>query len=414
MPTLAIALLVSFAALPVMASEPIPANPPARWWKGNLHTHSLWSDGNHFPEMIAEWYREQGYHFLALSDHNTLSQGERWMAARDINKRNAVEAIDKYIARFGDDWVETRGSSADGTLEVRLKPLNEFRGLVEERGRFIMIQSEEISARFGKLPVHMNVANIREVIEPKTGADIADTIRLNLQAVNEQSERTGQPMLQHLNHPNFHYAITAEDIAQVIEEHFFEVYNGHPGVNQLGDAEHPSIERLWDIANAIRVAHLHAPLLLGLGTDDTHHYHGQGGSRPGRGWVMVRAKHLTPESLIEAMKAGDFYASSGVTLKDVRFDKTSKKLSLKIDGAKGATYTTQFIGTTRDFGKNDDPRKSDAVGKVLATSTDLNPSYTFKGDEYYVRAVVTSSEGAVDPSYEGQKKQAWTQPVLSK
>ena len=29
----------------------------ARWWKGNLHTHSLWSDGDDYPEMIADWYR---------------------------------------------------------------------------------------------------------------------------------------------------------------------------------------------------------------------------------------------------------------------------------------------------------------------------------------------------------------------
>ena len=35
---------------------------------------------------------------------------------------------------------------------------------------------------------------------------------------------------------------------------FFEVYNGHPGVNQLGDATHPSVELMWDIANAIRYA----------------------------------------------------------------------------------------------------------------------------------------------------------------
>ena len=46
-----------------------------RWWKGNLHTHSLWSDGNDFPEMIADWYRKNGYHFLALSDHNILKRG---------------------------------------------------------------------------------------------------------------------------------------------------------------------------------------------------------------------------------------------------------------------------------------------------------------------------------------------------
>ena len=26
------------------------------WYKGNTHTHSLWSDGNDFPEMIAKYY----------------------------------------------------------------------------------------------------------------------------------------------------------------------------------------------------------------------------------------------------------------------------------------------------------------------------------------------------------------------
>ena len=35
-----------------------------RWYKGNLHTHSLWSDGNDFPEMICQWYKSHGYHPL--------------------------------------------------------------------------------------------------------------------------------------------------------------------------------------------------------------------------------------------------------------------------------------------------------------------------------------------------------------
>ncbi len=30
------------------ADDVIPRNPPLRWWKGNIHTHSLWSDGNDF------------------------------------------------------------------------------------------------------------------------------------------------------------------------------------------------------------------------------------------------------------------------------------------------------------------------------------------------------------------------------
>ena len=74
-------LLVCFtssAAPPT--DDPVVADPQPRWFKGNLHTHSLWSDGNDYPEMIADWYRRHGYHFLALSDHNILSQGQQWIS----------------------------------------------------------------------------------------------------------------------------------------------------------------------------------------------------------------------------------------------------------------------------------------------------------------------------------------------
>ena len=118
---------------------------------------------------------------------------------------------------------------------------------------------------------------------------------------------------------------------------------------------------------------------MGIATDDSHEYHGQPGSRPGRGWVMVRSRYLTPEHLIRAMKKGDFYASSGVKLKDVQFNE-SKILSLEIDADANATYKTEFIGTLEH------PDEESRIGKVLATSTDPNPSYQMKGNELYVRA----------------------------
>jgi hypothetical protein len=65
-------------------------NPKGAWFKGNTHTHSLWSDGNDFPEMIVDWYQKRGYDFLALSDHNTLSRGEKWMSVKAIEKRRKV------------------------------------------------------------------------------------------------------------------------------------------------------------------------------------------------------------------------------------------------------------------------------------------------------------------------------------
>ena len=59
-------------------------------------------------------------------------------------------------------------------------------------------------------------------------------MRRTLRAVADQEERLGVPILTHLNHPNFQWAVTAQDIAEVTEERYFEVYNGHPGINHLG------------------------------------------------------------------------------------------------------------------------------------------------------------------------------------
>ena len=46
-----------------------PKVPDQNWQKGNLHTHSFWSDGDDFPEMIIQWYKDHDYQFIALSVH---------------------------------------------------------------------------------------------------------------------------------------------------------------------------------------------------------------------------------------------------------------------------------------------------------------------------------------------------------
>jgi hypothetical protein len=420
LPTLALLTGGSLAR----ADHAIGPNPPYRWWKGNLHTHSLWSDGNDFPEMIAQWYRDHGYHFLALSDHNVLSQGVKWIKATELDKRKAPLGLEKYLARFGPHWVETRRHQDSGALEVRLKPLDEFRHLVEERGRFLMIPSEEISDKVGKLPLHLNAANLRDLIEPLGGKTIREAIENNLRAVEEQSRKTGRETLLHLNHPNFHWAVTAEDLAAVIRERFFEVYNGHTGVRNLGDSHHAGTEEIWDVANTLRLARLDAPPLFGVATDDSHDYDGRGPQRPGRGWVMVRATHLTPESLIRAMKAGDFYASSGVVLHDFRYDQATRRLSIQIVAECGVEYTTRFIGTPRGTPLDARDRVNDKgeplvttkkyahqVGTTFSVVKGARPVYQLTGNELYVRAIVTSSKPHSNPSHKGQWEQAWTQPV---
>lgn len=397
----------------------------ASWWKGNIHTHTLWSDGDDFPEMIADWYRNHGYHFLALSDHNILSEGVRWVKHNEIVAIGGKDALEKYVRRFGDDWVETRGTPGTPDFEVRLKPLQEFRPLLEEPGRFLMIQGEEISDRVGGLKVHMNATNIEELIQPLGGRTVAEAIENNLRAVEEQAQRTGREVLVHLNHPNWGlFSVTAEDLATVVRERFFEVYNGHLAVMHLGDQHHPSVERLWDIANTIRLGQLAAPPLYGVATDDSHQHHGAEGSHPGRGWIMVRAAKLEPTTLIKAIKAGSFYASTGVTLRDVDYDPQTKVIQLRIAGDEGEKFTTEFIGTKIGYDKSSklavdergEPVRgtrvySSDVGQILATVEGESPSFRLTGEELYVRAVVTSSKPHSDPSFEGQRPQAWAQPV---
>ena len=369
-----------------------------RYWKGNLHTHSLWSDGDDFPEMIADWYKRNGYNFLAMTDHNILARGERWIDAEgDIILEIALE---KYLNRFGRDWVEFR--DVDGKQQVRLKPQNEYRRLIDDAGKFQLVPGEEITLRYVQKPVHMNGINLRDVIPPLEGTNVAESITVNLRQVAEQSRKTGQLMLGTLNHPNFHYGVSTSDMIQAEELRFFEVFNGHPSVNNEGDEDHPSTEQMWDMLLADRLGKRGLPIVYALATDDSHRYHewGLGKINPGRGWVMVRAKYLTPEAIIAAMEAGDFYASSGVTLKSIIA--TDKAMSLAIEPEKGIQYTTEFIVTKKNLNR---------IGEVVSTSKELNPSYTFTGDELYVRAKVTSTKPHPNPYKAGDMELAWVQPI---
>ncbi|MFT7633726.1 MAG: hypothetical protein ACI87E_004784, partial [Mariniblastus sp.] len=310
--------------------------------------------------------------------------------------------------------------------EVRLRGLEEFRGKFESPRKFLLIESEEISDRAEGVPIHMNAANLKTLISPLGGKTVTEAINNNLRAAEEQAQKNGEPILVHLNHPNFGWAVTAEQLAEITNEQFFEVYNGHPSINHLGDATRPGVEKMWDIANTLRIGELKAAPMLGLGTDDSHHYHGhpKRDATTGRGWVMVRSSSLEPTAIIEAMKAGDFYSSSGVELATVDYDSATKMLKLKIKAQPGIQFTTQFIGTRRNYDKTATAQLSadgkpvratkiysKDVGAVLATSDSLEPQFQLTGNELYVRAVVTSSRQHPNPSFKEQKEQAWTQPV---
>ncbi|HSA26513.1 MAG TPA: hypothetical protein P5159_08265 [Phycisphaerae bacterium] len=412
-----IGLCPAGCALAEVTGKDAAAAGQPQWYKGNTHTHSWWSDGDSPPEVVTAWYKEHGYHFLVMTDHGSIDDGDRWFVPNNAARQRAAA---RYEKAFGQPWVEKRPKGKE--TEYHLKTLDQIRQRFGETGRFLLITGEEITDACGDKPVHLCGISLRRPIKTQHGDTVAATIQNNVDAVVAQSRKLNTPMLVHINHPNYKWGITAEDLFLVKGTKFFEVQNG-AGVRDAGDRLHTSTERVWDIVLAKRLGELGLPVMYGVGTDDAHRFVATKTSpvAGGRSWIMVRARSLEPGALIEAMNRGDFYASNGVTLKDVRFERNT--LAIEIDPKPGVTYRTQFIGTLAGFNPTSQPadpkdpkahltgRYSPEIGKVLSEQSGTRVSYRLTGRELYVRAKVTAeNRTATAPSAAGSRA-AWVQPV---
>ena len=242
--------------------------------------------------------------------------------------------------------------------------------------KFLVIRGEEVTDSFGDRSLHINGLDVARQVEPQHGQSVVDVLQRNVDAIRRER---GVP---HINHPNFRWSITPDELRQVRNNKLFEIFNGHPQVNNLGGGGVPGLEEAWD---AILTSGL---LLYGLAVDDAHTFtrpEDRSAARPGQGWVVVRADTLTPRAILDAMERGDFYSSTGVELSDYAVDKTSMTISVRTTA--WSKYRVQFIGRG---------------GQVLSEATTSPATYRFRGTEGYVRARVVESNALM----------AWTQPVL--
>src|SRR5688500_12091194 len=174
------ALLLLALAAAARSQPPQPDASPTRWWKGHTHTHTVNSDGDSTPDEVVRWYREHGYQFLVLTDHNYLT---------GIEGLNAVHG------------------AAD---------------------KFLVIRGEEVTSTAASKPVHVNGLALDTVVAPPKAATVREALQ---QSVDGVRRANGVP---HVNHPNFGWALTADDLRQLERTRLFEIFNGHPQVNNLG------------------------------------------------------------------------------------------------------------------------------------------------------------------------------------
>jgi hypothetical protein len=262
-------------------SQPAAAK---RWYKGNLHTHTLNSDGDSPPATVAGWYKSHGYQFLILSDHNVITEAA---------------------------------------------PLN---ASIAEPEKFLLVQGEEVTDRAGTRPIHVNAYGLAKLVMPAGGLDVVANLQANVNNIRAAGA------LPSVNHPNFGWALQSKQLLAIENLNMFEVYNGHPTVYNRGGGGAESLEEMWDtLLTAGR-------RINGIAVDDAHVFkmYGKEYSNPGRGWVVVRAAALKAQDLIAALAAGDFYSSTGVELNDIVVTPTELRIDIK--RPKGGKQTTHFIG----------------------------------------------------------------------
>ena len=142
--------------------------------------------------------------------------------------------------------------------------------------------------------------------------------------------------------------------------------------------------------------------MYGLATDDSHHYHKSGSewSNAGRGWVMVQSDSLSAVSLIEALEAGQFYSSTGATLKSLKHE--NNRLSIEVAEEEGINYSITFIGL----------RKGKSETEEFVTVKGTMADFEITEDIVFVRSRITSSKLQSNPIENILYEMAWTQPVL--
>lgn len=414
------------------ASAPIHATSGGtdlKWYRGNIHMHTLRSDGEAFPEEAAALYKRLGYHFVALTDHNSTHENPNiWIKIGQ--KKLTQKTLDRYKEAF-DFPLEKK--TINGVDAYRLKTFAEMEKLLNEEDRFLMISGNEVSsgAKNGE-ELHVGFVNTKEGCSTLPCESARDKLYWSLGLRDAVLGRHNWETLYIVNHPLWRfYDIDPMLLVDQPSIRFFEVANVDAGPLFPATKDFWTHDKFWDIVNAFR-AQNGDPLIYGIGSDDTHQYSSFYEVPRQLGYIMVRAPKLSISSLFRSMYQGDFYASSGIDLKDVAFDPSSRTLHVEVAPQAGWDYTIQFIGTRKGFdpsvqkefvfkaqGKIPEwalkqnyllpTRKmkvySDDIGQIFKEINGTQGSYTMKKDDLYVRAKVVATP------QKGKICCAWTQPM---
>jgi len=298
---------------------------PGQFYRGNLHCHSTGSDGVLEPQEVCKRYQAEGYDFIALTDHCV---GMYDYPLTDTTPfRN-----DNFTTLIG--------------AELHIDAM--------ENGHMWHIVAVGLPLDF-------------------TAPDSPDFQTFGRgESITELTNRAADAgAFIAIAHPHWS-GLTDVDMHKITAAHAVEIYNhGCMVENDRGDG-------LLTYERALNEGRR----LSAIATDDAHF----GTPDHFGGWVMVKALENSPEALLAALKAGEFYASTGPEIHDFRISDDGSHAEIKCSPVSTVVIQGPGIVNARIVGSD-------------MTSASL--SMERFSDEKWVKLAVIDANG----------KRAWSNPI---
>ena len=233
---------------------------PGRFFRGNLHTHSTLSDGVLEPEEVCRRYADEGYDFLALTDH--------------------------FVGLYNYPIADTKRFRSNSFTTILGAELHSGAMANGELWHILAVGLPEDFAP-------SNSPHFRPVDDQESGADIA-----------KRAREAGAFVA--VAHPQWS-GLTLDDARGIEAAHAVEIYNHGCAIG----CDRP------DGFHTLDLLLTEGRKLTLVATDDAHFY------EPDHfgGWVMVKAEANDPEALLASLKAGTFYSSQGPEIRNIELEK---------------------------------------------------------------------------------------------
>ncbi len=265
---------------------------PTAQHKANLHCHTTLSDGRISPEEMVAAYKRHGYRVMAFTDHEYIVNHQ------DFNDENFI-AITGY--EIGLYTPELPGSWEDTWRDRKCCHLNLYAKNPYE-DRHILFDPDA-------LPNHVKDRTSEfKYIGEKRKRKYED-----VQEVIDTANANG--FIVCLNHP--YWSIQPQSDTVNYRGLFgWEVYNS--GGSALA-GYNPVVDSILvnDYGAAVESGMTVAP----IAADDNHNYNGDiENSDSFKGMTMICTDDFSYSGIIEALERGDFYASTGIEIREVSLE----------------------------------------------------------------------------------------------